>query len=134
MALRLLPDTEALVIAYLKAQPSVVAMAAQRIATKVNAVLPSLRVSLITGREIVREYLDESHVQIDAYADDSVEALLLARTTRAVLLAAPNAEHTRGVVTHVRTINPPFWSPDTTNNDQPRYITEMGLVVHPHPL
>lgn len=134
MALRLLPDVEALVVAYLKADASVAAIAGTRVSTKLAEAYPRVNVTLITGREVVREHLDEQHLQVDAYADDKADANLLARTVRAVLLNAPSVPHARGVVTHVRTITPPRWLPDETANDRPRYLAEYGITVHPHPL
>lgn len=134
MPLRLMPDVEALTVAYLKAAASVQAIVGSRVASERPVTLPAVTVLLVTGTEKMREHLDEHVLQIDAWATDKATASLLARTTRAVLLRAPEVPHARGVVSHVRTVTPPRWFPDTADNQRPRYITEMAVTIHPNPL
>lgn len=136
MALRLLPDCEALAVAYLKAHASVVAQVAGRVSTELppGPTFPLVTISLVTGTEVVREHLDESVLSVAAWADSKVTANLVIRTVRAALLEMPQSQ-SRGVVTRVRTLIPPRWFPDdTVTPPRPRYICDMGLTAHPHPL
>lgn len=134
MAVRLLPDVEALLVAYLKAASAVTAIVGTRVSTELDDGFPRVNLTLVTGREIVATHLDEQQVQVDAYANDKATANLLARTVRAVLLAAAGV-HSRGVVTGVRTITPPRWTPDdSVTPPRPRYLFEVGVTLHPNPL
>lgn len=136
MPVRLLPDVEALVVECERAHTSITALVGTRVATELPAgVGQALTVLLVTGEELIRDHLDEQIVQLSAWGGTKAEANLLVRTARAVLLAAPDSTHARGVVTHVRTVAPPRWLPDDTiSPTRPRYIADMGVTVHPHPL
>lgn len=137
MALRLLPDIEALLVEYLKAHASVTAQVAQRVSTELprSPTFPLVSLNLVTGSEIVREHLDESVVDVFAWADEKAPANLIIRTVRAALIEAPSAPHPRGVVTSVRTLVVPRWFPDdTTPRPRPRYHASFGVTFHPHPL
>lgn len=135
MALRLLPDAEALTVAFLRADDTVQGLVDQRVSTQLPAVpvFPLVLVTGITGREVIRAHLDEQVVQLGAWADDEVTAALVARAVRAVMLTAPQADHELGAVTHTRTVSPPRPVPDPVS-DRPRYLFDMGVVVRPHPL
>lgn len=135
MVLRLLPDTEALTVAYLTSHASVAALVGSRVSTELPAepIFPCLTVALITGTEVVREHFDQALVQALAWADTKVAANLLIRTARAALLAMPDADHDRGVVTAVRTLVGPRWFPDdSVSPPQPRYHADFGVWLHPH--
>lgn len=135
MVLRLLPDTEALLIEYLLAHASVAALVGSRVSTELPAspTFPCLTMTLVSGSEIVRQHFDESLVQLSAWADTKVSASLLIRTARAAMLEAPDAEHDRGVVTAVRTLVAPRWFPDdSVVPPRPRYLSDLGVFVHPH--
>lgn len=137
MVLRLLPDTEALLVDYLLAHSSVAALVGTRVRTDLPAdpIFPCLTLTLVSGDEVVRQHFDESLVQVTAWAERKQAASLLIRTARAVLLEAPDAAHARGVVTGVRTLVAPRWFPDdSVAPPLPRYISDLGVFVHPHPL
>lgn len=136
MPVRLLPDVEALVREYLAGHASVSALVGSRVSTELpSGTGQALTILLVTGEEIVRDHLDEQIVQLSAWGGTKAEANLLVRTAWAVLLAAPDSDHARGVVTHVRTVAPPRWLPDDSLTPvRPRYVTDMGVFAHPHPL
>ncbi len=138
MVLRLLPDVEALTVAYLLAHSSIAALVGTRVSAELppNPVFPCVTLTLITGTEVVRQHFDESVVQAMAWDDDRQGANLLGRTLRAALLEMPDSDHARGVVTHVRTLAGPRWFPDdSVAPPQPRYHAgDFGVFVHPHPL
>lgn len=135
MVLRLLPDVEALCVDYLKAHASIVALTTGRVSPELPArpAFPYLTVSLVAGTEVIGDHLDESLIQLAAWANDKTAANLLIRTARAALLEAPESSHARGVITGVRTLVTPHWFPDDVATPaRPRYLCDMGVTVHPH--
>ena len=81
MPVSLLPDPETLMVAALKAQPSVTAIVAARIGTRIPDVptFPLIRVTHIAGGPdtLASEFVV---IQIECWADDDATASLLART------------------------------------------------------
>lgn len=137
MVLRLLPDTEALLVEYLLSHASVAALVGTRVRTELPAepIFPCLTLTLISGSEIVRQHFDESLIQVTAWAERKQDASLLIRTARAALHEAPDVDHDRGVVTGVRNLVAPRWFPDdSVAPPLPRYLFDAGVFVHPHPL
>lgn len=149
MALRLLPDVEALTIAYLRGQTAITTLVGTRVYTRLpkTPIWPLITVAIVAGTERIADHLDEVVIQIDAWGfidtdpgvpantDHAIQAHLVARTARAVLLLAPLVAHSRGVVSHVRTIRPAQPLPDTTYSPaRPRYSLDMAVTVHPLPL
>ena len=146
MVVRLLPNVEALAIDWLKAHDSITALIGSPVARVYTEIpgtptYPLLTVTLFAGVEKIAEHLDESYVQLAAYGRmpenaGKLEAELLCRTARAVLIAARFSDHDRGVVTDVRTVSTPRLLPDDSTPDtpRPRYLCELAMTVHPHPL
>lgn len=137
MPIRVIPDPEALEVAYLKAHASITPLVGTRIATELppNPVFPFLTVGLAAGVEKDPGHLDEVYLDLSAWAVTKAEANLLIRTARAVHLDADLVSHTRGVVSNPRTVMPPRWLPDeSVNPPKPRYVTTVALTIHPHPL
>lgn len=138
MPVRLLPDCEALVRDLLTADATLTGLVAGRVSTELPAspTWPLITLMLVTGTEVVREHLDEQVVQLSAWGDGPSgkgTAATVIRTARAVVLAAAGMSVARGVITDSRTVQPPRWLPDP-ETDRPRYVCDMALRVHPHPL
>jgi hypothetical protein len=137
VATRLLPDVEALVVAWLKAHPSVSALVGTRVATELPAApaWPFLTVTQIGGNELIADHLDDQYLQLMSWGDSKGQANLLIRTARAALIELRGENTSRGVVTDVRTTFTPFWQPDdSVSPPRPRYRCDFSLVCHPQPL
>lgn len=149
MTLRLLPDVEALTITYLRGQTAITALVGTRIYSRIprNPAWPLITVTIVAGTERIAHHLDEITIQVDAWgyidtdpgappnSDHTVQTHLIARTARAVLMRMPLTKHSRGIVSHVRTVRPAQPLPDTTYSPaRPRYSLDMAVTVHPPPL
>ena len=136
MPIRLMPDDEPLVVDYLDSHASVTALVGTRVGTELppNPVFPYLTVQSVAGVEKDPGHLDEAYVDLSAWGTKAAAKLLI-RTARAALLDAPLASHSRGIVSHARTILPPRWLPDeSVTPTRPRYVCTVALTIHPHPL
>lgn len=137
-----MPSAEALVVEYLKADASIAALVGTRVSTELPSTptFPLLTVTLFGGIEKLPRHLHDSYVQLLAWGRSSdqggkADADLLIRTAQAVMLEADTVAHSRGVVTYVRTVQDPRWFPDdAVTPSRPRYLCEVSVTVHPHPL
>lgn len=135
MTIRLLPDAEALAVAYLKAHASITPLVGTRVSTVLpaNPTFPYLQVILLAGVEKSVGHLDNCYLQVDAWGTTRDDANLLIRTARAVLLDAPYVTHDRGIVSYAETVSPPRWLLDTSvTPPRPRYSCDVSLTIHPH--
>jgi hypothetical protein len=142
MAVRVMPSSEALAVAYARSHatlitliPSTPATSPQtaRVATELppSQTLSWLTVSLAAGIEKDPGHLDEYYLDLMAWGTKA-EAELLIRTARAVFMDAHLVSHTRGVVSNPRTVLPPRWLPDeSVNPPKPRYLCTVALTIHP---
>lgn len=134
MAVKLLPSSEVLAVAHLKASPDVAALVGTRVGTELYAgTQPAVWVSLVTGAERVRNHLVAPALDVRSYGGTKADADLLARTVHAVMLDMPGV-HPTGVVTDVATLSLPFWLPDEGfTPPRPRYLGTYSVTLHPHP-
>lgn len=142
MTVTLLPNVEAIVVAYLKSRTEVTALvAATRIGTRTppTTTTPWVRVSRIGGPPAVHSrplWLDSPLVQIDAYGssdanDSQGEARALAETCRAVLAELPTHTVTGAVVTDV-SFGSMLRLPDTlVTPARERYVADLTITLHP---
>lgn len=144
MVTKVLPDTEAIAIAYLLTRPEVTDLVGgppasdARIGSTLDltkdTALPALRVSRIGTTSPVRRHLRAGNVQLEAFAVDTVTAQDLLETAVAVLHeeAFPGVFAGLGVVTGVvEAIGPrPQSDPDT---DTPRWLGSVVIYAHPEP-
>lgn len=132
MPVRLLPSTEALVVAYLRASTDVTALIGTRIGTELYAGTGgAVWLSHVTGSEQVRNHLITSIVDIRSYGGSKGDADLLARTVHAVMHDLPGVRPA-GVVTGVEALTIPSWSPDDGfDPPRPRYLATYAVTVHP---
>lgn len=133
MAVTVLPDVKALVIAYLESHPSITALVSNRVHGDVptSPTFPLLKVWRNGGSGSWPHYIDRAILQFDAYGRNGTEASNLARVSLAVLKDMPQ-EHSRGIVTGVeetlglQEIPDPAYSPA-----KPRFIFSLMFTVHP---
>lgn len=141
MTLVLLPDVEQIVSAFLRAQPEVVALVADRVFTDLPAdkTYPLVRVVRVAGAPSPRwpAWRDEADLQFDCWGGTKRQALVLARTVEAALVQrAPNHVHAGGgVVVDARTSSL-AWAPDpdaaaTSGSARPRYVLTVSIATHP---
>lgn len=143
MAVRIMPSSEALAVAYARSHstlitliPSTPATSPQtaRVATELppNQTLSILTISLAAGAEKDPGHLDEYYLDLSAWAPTKTDADLLIRTARAVFMDTHLATHSRGVVSRPRTVLVPRWLPDdSVNPPKPRYLATIALTIHP---
>lgn len=135
MAVRLLPSTEVLVVAHLKASADVTALVGTRVGTELYAGTdPAVWLSLVTGEERVRRHLAVQVVDVRSYGGTKAQADVLARTVHDVMHQMAGT-HAQGVVSGVRCLVLPFWSPDDGFTPaRARYIGTYEIVAHPSPV
>lgn len=132
MTVYILPDTESMVVAYLKAQPDVLALIpATNIATELTAgsTFPFLQITLITTQVPVERYLAGAAIQIDAWGGTRLEARALCQTAHAALIEMIGIQGVLGTVTGVGTITGPRKLIDSINN-RARYQSEVRVWTH----
>lgn len=134
MAVRLLPSTEVLVVAHLKASVDVTALVGARVGTELYAGIdPAVWVSLVTGSERVRGHLVAQIVDVRSYGGTKTQADVLARTVHGVFHQMPGT-HPQGVVSAVECLTLPSWLPDEGfTPPRPRYVSSYLVVAHPSP-
>jgi hypothetical protein len=127
-------NAEALLVAWLKADPTVTGLVAGRVSTELPAspTYPLVTLREVTGAELVRyKNVDEARIQVDCWADTRTAAASLARAVRGVIEAAQGVSTASGFVTEARTVIRPRWLPDTiTGSPKPVYSADYALVAH----
>jgi hypothetical protein len=131
-----LPNTEALVINALLAQPEAAEFGGRiySVVPKERA-FPMARVQRVAGGPVYNEpyWLDGALVQIDVWADSSTQAQRLAEVLRALCAQRLVGTHPEGVASHPQLTallhlpDPSFSSP------RPRYIFTLTINTHPSP-
>lgn len=83
-----LADPVAVLVAYLAATPSVVALVDDRISSTLDAdtAWPAVRVTLIAAYPVYPRVLDRLMVQLDCFSDDEPQAYAVAASVRAALV------------------------------------------------
>lgn len=126
----LLPSAAVLTVAWLKAQPDLAAIHGGRVGTKLNAILPAIRVQRVGG--ISRDtYEDQPLVQVECWGADEGTADLLARTVVAVLPQVRGTYATGRIYTYA-VESGPFWAPDDPSlSNNARYLLTVRLLTTP---
>lgn len=131
--IRVLPNAEALLVAFLRADPDVSAIAGQRgytAALPPDPDLPCFRVTRWGGVPAVGYplVLDTASMQVDAWASTNTAAQALLATIRAVMAERMPGKHPTGVVTRVD-FGPMSDAPDTTfDPPRPRYVADVTIT------
>jgi hypothetical protein len=132
--LNLLPDAERVVANFLRAQPRMQALVADRIYTAFPAQAgpgPLLLVQRIGGEPPLSMPLvvDGAVLQLDAYGGPKATAYALAATARACLCQLEGQVMPEGAVGAVR-FGALRWFPDDTyDQPRPRYLVEVTVTV-----
>ncbi len=138
MTVRVLPDTEALAIAYLKTVAEVVTLVGDQLGTSLDltedTALPALRITRVSTRLVARRHFRAGNVQLEAWALDELKAQDLAELAWAALFEPDfvGSWAGLGVVTGVDDALGPrsFPDPDT---DTPRWLASVIIYAHPLP-
>jgi hypothetical protein len=111
-----------------------VVMGSKRLSTELpaNAPLPRIRVSLIGGTVLVRSWLYNVRVGLEAWGDTKDEAWdAMAAALASVEDGLEGALVEDGVVTATDQDTGIIWSPDPETATA-RYLTTVSLTVHPN--
>lgn len=126
-----LVDCEAITIAYLKADTTLLSLVAARVGVDINATYPFIRLFRIAGTPDRELWADHARIQVEAWGRTRTEASHIARRTFESLQAMRGVR-TGGVVTGVRPlggIHPQF--DPTYDPPQPRFIFDVEVTAHP---
>lgn len=134
-----IPDTKALAVAYLLADPDIQEVVGDRVGTRTpaNTDNPWIRLHQIGDASGFPLHLISVHLQFDCYggADRNkaeAESSLVARTLREVLDRMPQSAHEGAVVTAVRFGSMPGDVPDPAF-DPPRKRIPLDAFITLHP-
>lgn len=131
-----LPDVEALTVAYLRSHAGLAAVLnGARIATNVTdsvATAGALIVNRVGGTPRASNWLDRADLDVNAWGTSRDHASILARTAVAALLDMKQHVSVRGVVTGVDVLLGPSWLPDDSRTPAiPRYLASVAVYTHP---
>lgn len=135
MTVTLLPDVEALVSQFLRAQDEITDIVGDRVYTAIpkSPQFPLLRLQRVGGFPVTQQplHLDAPTLQFDAYGGSKADAQELAATARSVLALRLEGVHDLGVVTGVR-FGSMSWLPDPDYTPaKPRYVLDATVLLHP---
>lgn len=130
----LLPDAEALLGAFLRAQSAVSALVGTRVGTLIPnpPTWPLVRLTRVGGTQAQR-WEDRPRLSVECWADlnDQAGASLLARTVIAVLSDIRGRYVAQaGYVVSWDVVLGPLWSPDPISN-RPRFLVDVALATFP---
>lgn len=131
MTTDLLPSAEQAVVAWAKAHVALGAIHGGRVGTRLNSVLPAIRITRVGGSP-PEWWRDEPSIQLECWAADQGAADLLART---LIAALPDFRHFAipgGRVYSYTVTSGPFWSPDDPQySTNARYILTISILTTP---
>lgn len=131
-------DIEAILTTYLRAQPTVVALAADRVYTDLpnERTYPLVVLSRTGGGYVVNrpQWLDAAEVTLNAYGGSHKTAMNLTNACVESLINLPG-QYAEGCVTVARiqavAYNPDPESPDEDGHARPRFTATLQIFVHP---
>lgn len=137
--IRLLPDLESVVVAFLQADADVSALVDDRISTHLDSdgTLPAVRIQRSGGRILPMRnaYVDQGRIRVEAWGDDEDGTWEVAATAYMALLGdGINSDGIRGVyddvvVNDVTETIGLFSAPDPVTS-RARYLFEVGITAH----
>jgi len=136
MSVQLLPDVEAIVVAYLAAHADVMALCDDRVYTEVpeGPTYPFITVFRVGGQPRPQpRWIDQAHLQIDAWGDDEAYSREDTRDlceTAVAALHELNGVTDLGVITAVEDVLGPRSLPDPETSF-PRFEAEVLVTAHP---
>lgn len=130
MTAPLLPPAEIAAVIFLRTHPDLAAIHGGRVGTRLNPVLPALRLNRI-GNAPPELWEDDAHLQVECWAADQATADLLARTlvaawpdVRGYPIGSAGRIHTYAITSG------PYWAPDDPEaSDNARYIVTVSLLI-----
>lgn len=131
-----LPDVEAIAIAYLKAHAGLTtALAGATVAGDVPGnvgTVGALTVTRIGGSPAIDFWLDRAVIDVNAWGTSKTHASLVIRTAIAALHDMAQTTSVRGVVTGVETVLGPQYLPDDSRTPTlARYVASVSVWAHP---
>ncbi len=125
----LFPDEEALVCDFLRRQPTISSIVADRVGTRLFPTFPCIRVTSLGG-STPEWYQWDASVQIEVWADNLQQAA--AKTLALAIVATVydldvTWDNTQLSSATIR--NGPLYIPDP-DTQRPRYIIDLELVLH----
>lgn len=132
-------DIEALLSQFLRAQPEVTAIVADRVYTDLphDRVYPLVLITRIGGAHSINRplWLDDAMVQLDVFGGTHRQAYQLMNVTFAVIGARLIGQHAEGCVTNVTSdsiaYNPEDDFIDERGHARPRYTASVIVTTHP---
>lgn len=137
MTVRVLPDTEQIIVHWLLGVPEVAATVGDRVGTTLDVTsdtgLPAVRVTRVSSTLIAARQFRSTTVQLEAWATDELTARDLCELCWAALFEDDFVGvHGAGVVTGVADSLGPRSFPDTLT-DTPRWLASVTVYAHPNP-
>ena len=126
----LLPSASVLTVAGLKANAELTAIHGGRVGTKLNNVLPAIRVQRISGSS-PDPWQDQPVMQVECWAADEGAADLLARTVVAALPGMRSTYGTGRVWSYAVESGPYFAPDDPALSNNSRFIVSVRLLTTP---
>lgn len=134
MPVAVMPDAEAVVIAFLKAHAGLVAaIPAANISTAVNtAIWPVLTIARVGGTPTVAVRLDNATIDVSVWGATKTQASIVMRTACAAMLDMAGHVAASAVVTGVFYVLGPRWLPDDGRTPTiPRYLASFAVLIRP---
>ena len=134
-----LVDVEQLLTNFLRAQPEVTAVVADRVYTDLphQRAYPMVVITRIGGQHLINrpQWLDEALVQFDVLGGTHKQAFALMSSCLGLLVERGIRAHPEGCVTGVTSdsiaYNPEEDFVDGQGHSRPRYTTTVNVLVHP---
>lgn len=133
MTTTLLPDAEAIAIAWLLDSAEVMALVGTRVYAEPieNVTDPFLTIERFGGVPEVRHWLDHAELQVTAWGTTRPEARLICETAIAALHDI-DMNDPLGIVNAVEDLSGARSLPDPVTS-RPRFIAEVRMTLHPTP-
>jgi len=131
-------DVEALIATFLRGQPNVTAIVADRVYTDIphHPEYPLVLITRTGGGSLYKDWLEAADVEINAFGGPHKLAYSLASACISAMTSAmAGVTHTEGVVTKVKAgsiaYNPDPEVADTQGHSRPRFTVSVVVTAHP---
>lgn len=131
-----LPDAIGVSVAYLNTVSAVTALVGDRIGTELaaSAVWPAVRLDPVGGFAVLEYRLDQPRLQVQSFATTDLEAMTVARTVRAALVAMVGYQIPGQVVVRDVTTSSPQLVDEESRTPPISHATFAAIVtVRPDP-
>lgn len=135
MTVTLMPNMEALVSAFLRAQSEITALCGDRVYTAVpgNATYPLVRVTQFDDVKVTQRplWVVRTSVQVEAYGGSKADAFGLASTAQSCIAERIEGVHTGGTVAGVTFGSLRDLPDDSFDPAKPRFLFSAYIIAHP---